>query len=86
MGNKDYLSGGCDLPGKLLYEKLDKNKQQKMIMPKNLNINLEQKIFTECVTNENYYSAFPAHPSPLYPGPENPSPLSLSSGSSEPFC
>ena len=24
MGNKDYLSGGCDLPGKLLYEKLDK--------------------------------------------------------------
>ena len=23
MGNKDYLSGGCDLPGKLCYEKLD---------------------------------------------------------------
>ena len=36
MGNKDYLSGGCDmgwcadLPGKLCYEKLDK-KNQKMI-------------------------------------------------------
>ena len=37
MGNKDYLSGGCDmgwcaaLPGKLCYEKLDK-KNQKMII------------------------------------------------------
>ena len=33
MGNKDYLSGGCDmgwcadLPGKLCYEKLDKKKK-----------------------------------------------------------
>ena len=48
MGNKDYLSGGCDmgwcadLPGKLCYEKLDK-KNQKMIMPENFNKNLEQK-------------------------------------------
>ena len=37
MGDKDYLSGGCDmvycadLPGKLCYEKLDK-KNQKMII------------------------------------------------------
>ena len=37
MGNKDYLSGGCDMggcadhPGKLCYEKLDK-KNQKMII------------------------------------------------------
>ena len=42
-------------------------------MPENLNKNLEQMSYTECVTYENYYSAFPAHPSPLYPGPE-PSP------------
>ena len=34
MGNKDYLSGGCDmgwcaaLPGKLCYEKLDKKKSE----------------------------------------------------------
>ena len=46
-----------------------------MIMPENLIKNLEQKSYTECVTHENYYSAFPAHPSPLYPGPENPIPL-----------
>ena len=45
-----------------------------MIMPENLNKNLEQKSNTECVTHENYYSAFPAHLSPLYPGPENPTP------------
>ena len=32
-----------------------------MIMPENLNKNLEQKSYTECVTHENYYSAFPAH-------------------------
>ena len=30
-----------------------------MIMPENLNKNLEQKSYTECVTHENYYSAFP---------------------------
>ena len=35
MGNKDYLSGGCDmgrcaaLPGKLCYEKLDKKNKKK---------------------------------------------------------
>ena len=29
MGNTDYLSGGCDHPGKLLYEKLDKKQKQK---------------------------------------------------------
>ena len=47
-------------------------------MPENLNKNLEQKSHTtECVTHENYYSAFPAHPSPLYPCPE-PRPLSPS--------
>ena len=39
-------------------------------MPENLNKNLEQKSYTECVTHENYYSAYPAHPSPLYSGPE----------------
>ena len=44
MGNRDYLSGGCDLPGKLLYY---------MIMPENLNKNLEQKSYTECVYHEN---------------------------------
>ena len=74
VGNKDYLSGGCDLPGKLLYEKLDKRntKNEKkttendyMIMRENLNKNLEQKSYTECLTHENYYPAFPAHPSPL---------------------
>ena len=27
MGYKGYLSEGCDLPGKLLFEKLDKNKK-----------------------------------------------------------
>ena len=51
MGNKDYLSGGCDmgwcadLPGKLCYEKLDKKKSENdyMIMPENINKNLEQK-------------------------------------------
>ena len=51
MGNKDYLSGGCDmgwcadLPGKLCYEKLDKKKSENdyMIMPENFNNNLEQK-------------------------------------------
>ena len=53
MGNKYYLSGGCDLPGKLLYEKLDKKKYKKKkkkkaevdykIMPENLNKNSEQK-------------------------------------------
>ena len=51
MGNKDYLSGGCDmgwcadLPGKLCYEKLDKKKSENdyMIMPENLNKDLEQK-------------------------------------------
>ena len=42
IGNKDFLSGGCDVPGKLLYEKLDKNTKKKnrydkMIMPENLN-------------------------------------------------
>ena len=50
MGNKDYLSGGCDmgwcaaLPGKLCYEKLDKKKSENdyMIMPENFK-NLEQK-------------------------------------------
>ena len=48
MGNKDYLSGGCDmgwcadLPGKLCYEKLDKKSENDyMIMPENLNTNLE---------------------------------------------
>ena len=45
-----------------------------MIMPENLNKNLEQKSYTECVHHENYLSAFPAHPSPLYPGPEPPPP------------
>ena len=42
MGNKDYLSGGCDmvccadLPGKLCYEKLDKKSEKDyMIMPEN---------------------------------------------------
>ena len=29
MGNETYLSGGCDLTGKLLYEKLDKKKKKK---------------------------------------------------------
>ena len=50
MGNKNYLSGGCDmvscadLPGKLCYEKLDKKSENDyMIMPKNFNKNLEQK-------------------------------------------
>ena len=51
MGNKDYLSGGCDmgwcaaLPGKLCYEKLDKKKSENdyMIIPENFNKNLEQK-------------------------------------------
>ena len=42
-----------------------------MIMPENLK-NLEQTSYTECITHENYY--FPAHPSPLYPGPENSAP------------
>ena len=51
IGNKDYLSGGCDmdwcadLPGKLCYEKLDKKNQKNdyMIMPEILiKINLEQ--------------------------------------------
>ena len=39
MGNKDYLSGGRDLSGKLLYEKLDKERTTEndyMIMPENL--------------------------------------------------
>ena len=51
MGNKDYLSGGCDmgwcaaLPGKHFYEKLDKKKSENdyMTMPENFNKNLEQK-------------------------------------------
>ena len=50
MGNKDYLSGGCDmgwcadLPGKLCYEKLDKKSENDYkIMPENFNKNLEQK-------------------------------------------
>ena len=52
MGNKDYLSGGCDigccadLPGKVCYEKLDKKKKSEndnMIMPETYNKNLEQK-------------------------------------------
>ena len=51
MGNKDYLSGGCDtdwcaaLPGKLCYEKLDQKKSENdnMIMPENFIKNLEQK-------------------------------------------
>ena len=51
MGNKDYLSGGCDmgwcadLPGKLCYEKLDKKKSENdyMIMPENFSKDLEQK-------------------------------------------
>ena len=50
MGNKDYLSGGCDmgwcadLPGKLCYEELDKKSENdKMIMLENFNKNLEQK-------------------------------------------
>ena len=34
-------------------------------MPENLNKNLEPKSYTECVTHENNYSDFPAHPSPL---------------------
>ena len=29
MGRIDYLSGGCDLPGKLFYEKLDKTNNNK---------------------------------------------------------
>ena len=67
MGNKDYLSGGCDLPGKLLYEKLDKKEnqqknKQKMIMPENLNENSEQNSYTECVIHENI-----TLPSPLTP-------------------
>ena len=84
MGNKDYLSGGCDmgwyadLSEKLCYEKFDKKKKKEkkkkendhLIMPENLNKNLEQKSYTECVTHEIYYSTFPAHPSPLYPSPE----------------
>ena len=44
MGNKDYLSGGCDmgwcaaLPGKLCYEKLDKKSENDyMIMPEKFN-------------------------------------------------
>ena len=45
-----------------------------MIMPENLNKILEQKSYTECVTHENYYSAFPARTSPLYPGPKPPPP------------
>ena len=51
MGNKDYLSGGCDmgwcaeLPGKLCYEKLDKKSENDyMIMPENINKNLEQNL------------------------------------------
>ena len=50
MGNKDYLSGGCDmgwcadLPGKLCYEKLEKKSENDfMNMPENFNENLEQK-------------------------------------------
>ena len=45
-----------------------------MIMPENLNKKLEQKSYKECVTHENYYSAFPAHPSLLYSGLVNPAP------------
>ena len=48
MGNKNYLSGGCDivccadLPGKLCCEKLDKKSENdSMIMPENFNKNLE---------------------------------------------
>ena len=65
MGNKDYLSGGCDmgwcaaLPGKLCYEKLDK-KNQKMITW------LCQKIFNENLEQEG---ALPAPP-PLPPPPK----------------
>ena len=50
MGNKDYLSGGCDMvccadfQGKLCCEKLDKKSENNyMIMPENFNKNLEQK-------------------------------------------
>ena len=51
MGNKDYLSGGCDmgwcaaLPGKLCYEKLDKKKLENdyMIMPENFNKNYSKR-------------------------------------------
>ena len=64
MGNEDYLSGGCNLPEKLLYEKLYKKKLKNtenyyMIMPENLHKYLAQKTYTECATHENYYSAFP---------------------------
>ena len=45
-----------------------------MIILENLSKNLEQKNDTECVTHDNFYSAFPAHPSPLYPSPEPPPP------------
>ena len=45
-----------------------------MTMPETLNKNLEQKSYIECVTYENYHSAFPAHPSLLYPA-LNPAPL-----------
>ena len=41
-------------------------------MPENLNKNLEQKSYIECVTHEHYYLAIPAHPSPIYLGPEPP--------------
>ena len=51
-----------------------------MIMPENLNKNLEQKRYTECVTRENYYSAFPTHPSPLDPGPYPPLPKKIRFG------
>ena len=54
MGDKDYLSGGCDmvycadLPGKLCYEKLDQKKKKSendyMVMPENFNKTLEQKM------------------------------------------
>ena len=43
-----------------------------MIMPENLERKLEKKSYTECVTHENYYSAFPAYPSPSYPGHDPP--------------
>ena len=82
MGNNDYLSGGydksrcVDLPGKFCYEKLGKHTTENdyMSMPENLDKNLEQQSYTECVSHENYYSAFPAHPSSLYPGLPPPPP------------
>ena len=45
-----------------------------MIMPENLNKKFKLKSYSEYVTHENYYSAFPTLPSPLYPGPEPPPP------------